>query len=282
MACKVYEPMTEASAQLEVSATDLEPFAGDAGGPGAARLPVRRVLLGCAVAAGMVACVPVLANGRGVALNRPSREGRFISELRTDPAVEERTVWIKSDEHQKMCLSVAGGENKNAVPAQIDFCDSEDTSMQLMVPKSGHGLIKWSKHPEKCLHSSDGELMWWDCDKKKEDQQVFKLSGESSGTIQLASTSECLAVPTGGGDTTGFLEVGDCKPVNAQFILEDVPGICTYSEWSKWSECTDKCGGGVSARSRAVIAHQESDDGSECDGRFETRRCNAQRCPAAA
>ncbi|CAK0847702.1 unnamed protein product [Prorocentrum cordatum] len=230
----------------------------------------------------MLACIPVLAQKRGGAVTRSSREGHIISTLSVDPTVEERTVWIKSDEHQKMCLSVAGGENKNAVPAQIGFCDSKETSMQFLVPKSGDGYIKWASHPEKCLHSSGGEFMWWDCDAKKEDHQVFKIPGGSAGKVQLVSSSDCMAVPTGGGDTTGFLEMGDCEPVNANFIVEDVPGICTYSEWSDWSECTDKCGGGVSARSRAVIAHQESDDGSDCDGRFETRRCNAQKCQVAA
>ncbi|CAK0877131.1 unnamed protein product [Prorocentrum cordatum] len=284
MARVVYEPTAAAAANLEAPATDLETLSEDADVDRTVRVPVGRLLLGCTAAAGMLACVSVLTDShrRGLVGNRSPDGGDAISKLSVDPEVEDRTVWIKSKEHDNMCLSVTGGENKNGVPAQIDFCDSKDTSMQFLVPKSSTGSIKWYTHSVKCLHSSGGELMWWDCDADKVDQQVFSIPEGSSGHIELASSSSCMAVPTGGGDTTGFLEMGDCQSVNADFIVEDIPGICTYSEWSDWSACTDKCGGGVSARSRAVVAHQESDDGDECDGRFETRRCKAQKCEAAA
>lgn len=46
-----------------------------------------------------------------------------------------------------------------------------------------------------------------------------------------------------------------------------------WSEWTEWSSCTQKCGGGVQSRDRRCL------DGTSCIGSSqELRVCNTYRC----
>jgi len=54
---------------------------------------------------------------------------------------------------------------------------------------------------------------------------------------------------------------------------------CAVGEWSSWSICTKRCGGGAQTRGRKVLRHA-AHGGYVCPSTAEERGCNAQVCPA--
>jgi hypothetical protein len=53
---------------------------------------------------------------------------------------------------------------------------------------------------------------------------------------------------------------------------------CTVSKWSKFSQCTTKCGVGTKSRSRSVLTRSKS-HGSKCPFLRQTQQCQAIACP---
>jgi len=53
---------------------------------------------------------------------------------------------------------------------------------------------------------------------------------------------------------------------------------CQVSEWSKWSACSEKCGGGYQTASR-TITRAAAHGGSGCPVLTRQQKCNAQQCP---
>lgn len=53
---------------------------------------------------------------------------------------------------------------------------------------------------------------------------------------------------------------------------------CEVSEWTPYSECSKRCGGGNQTRTRYVV-RKPSPNGEECPGLSETINCNAMPCP---
>lgn len=52
-----------------------------------------------------------------------------------------------------------------------------------------------------------------------------------------------------------------------------------WSEWTAWSECDARCGGGVSQRSRSCSAPPPKNGGRGCEGMtLQTRSCHRQPC----
>lgn len=50
-----------------------------------------------------------------------------------------------------------------------------------------------------------------------------------------------------------------------------------WSQWSRWGECSRKCGGGMQFRQR--VCSPTTNGGKPCEGeKTERRDCNAQRC----
>ena len=54
---------------------------------------------------------------------------------------------------------------------------------------------------------------------------------------------------------------------------------CAWSQWSKWSNCSQECGGG-SRISNRTIRIESKHDGEECDGDDSREEsCNLHPCP---
>lgn len=70
--------------------------------------------------------------------------------------------------------------------------------------------------------------------------------------------------------------VSDMKAYIASKQLE--PQDCKLSEWSEWTSCSTKCGGGEQVRTRTVIA-PPINGGTECGPLTEKKACNTQSCP---
>ena len=54
-----------------------------------------------------------------------------------------------------------------------------------------------------------------------------------------------------------------------------------YSEWTKWSECSQSCGGGVKVRARSCTNPSPSGGGKDCTSLGESEelaKCNEQAC----
>jgi len=70
-----------------------------------------------------------------------------------------------------------------------------------------------------------------------------------------------------------------CPPLHAtQSCNEDAcPVDCITEDWTAWSACTAKCGGGVRSKSREVTRPSEH-GGSPCGEISKTETCNIQSC----
>merc|ERR1719287_226420 len=70
-----------------------------------------------------------------------------------------------------------------------------------------------------------------------------------------------------------------CLPLTAMTGCnhQPCPVDCQLHEWSGWSKCSAKCGGGVTQRLRDVKRAMMY-DGKPCDQTSQTKPCNAQAC----
>jgi len=72
----------------------------------------------------------------------------------------------------------------------------------------------------------------------------------------------------------GCLDMGDCC-----HDFKDYCGVidCGVSEWSDWSDCSNKCGTGKSTRTRTVV-RPESNGGVSCPDLSQSRICEGDQC----
>lgn len=64
-----------------------------------------------------------------------------------------------------------------------------------------------------------------------------------------------------------------------KILLVDVP--CKVSQWSDWTSCNAKCGGGLQSRWRKITQNPVGDSLS-CPPLDESRPCNQQPCGRSA
>jgi len=83
-------------------------------------------------------------------------------------------------------------------------------------------------------------------------------------------TRSILAHPDGG---------SKCLPLSAQKSCNrrPCPVNCVLREWSGWSRCSSKCGGGLSQRVRDVKVPQQY-AGKQCGQTSQTKQCNVDAC----
>jgi hypothetical protein len=80
---------------------------------------------------------------------------------------------------------------------------------------------------------------------------------------------------------TGNLQVCTLDNKNCTRIYPPTPGKpvnCRVGEWSQWSVCDKKCGGGKQSRVRSII-EPAANGGSACPPLFEEKPCNTGPCP---
>lgn len=56
------------------------------------------------------------------------------------------------------------------------------------------------------------------------------------------------------------------------------PIDCEVSKWTKWSKCSEKCGGGKRTRTRNVTVKAQY-DGESCPKLTDEEDCNTDPCP---
>ena len=68
-----------------------------------------------------------------------------------------------------------------------------------------------------------------------------------------------------------------------RFVLQILDlGADLFTQWSEWTECDKKCGGGVSFRKRTCTNPSLNKNGADCSLRgsvTQTKRCNMEACP---
>jgi hypothetical protein len=85
-------------------------------------------------------------------------------------------------------------------------------------------------------------------------------------------TRKIIKEPNYGGETCPPLS--DTKECNTQ----PCPINCEVGEWSQWSDCNVKCGGGTQNRSRNINVDTKY-GGETCPPLSDTQECNTQPCP---
>lgn len=70
------------------------------------------------------------------------------------------------------------------------------------------------------------------------------------------------------------IELSDLKTL----LEKQKPVDCVLSDWSDWSNCTKKCGGGLQNRTRSIKTSPQY-GGKACDTVKEEQSCNKQNCP---
>jgi hypothetical protein len=96
------------------------------------------------------------------------------------------------------------------------------------------------------------------------------------GGVQLRSRGVTTAYKCGGDACPGQVEERPCNTAVC-------PTHCEMSDWGEWGACSASCGGGISARSRVVLAHA-ADGGVPCAGSAdaattESTACGGGACP---
>ncbi|XP_031556840.1 uncharacterized protein LOC116293538 isoform X2 [Actinia tenebrosa] len=93
------------------------------------------------------------------------------------------------------------------------------------------------------------------------------------GIISRHRTCDNPFPSAGGKDCSNFGPSFDQKPCN----MKECPSSGNWTVWSKWSECTRPCGGGIQFRSRQC---NHPGGLQYCLGeRVESSLCNSQHCP---
>jgi hypothetical protein len=70
-----------------------------------------------------------------------------------------------------------------------------------------------------------------------------------------------------------------CPPLQMQRTCNEQPCPinCEVAEWSAWSSCTARCGGGVKQRARVIMVEPEH-GGQPCGSTTDASSCNVQSC----
>lgn len=90
--------------------------------------------------------------------------------------------------------------------------------------------------------------------------------------MRIRTRWEAKRADYGGRDCDGEKE--DYEECN----LKGCPVNCTVAEWTKWSNCTESCGGGTQNRSRSI--ETKAANGGKCDyNLMESQDCNREKCP---
>jgi len=151
-------------------------------------------------------------------------------------------------------------------------------------------LADYDQMTEKC-HTNYEVLEGDECGLKKIRGELYKMQGQDhpaffqdcvvsdwlpgectkscgGGTMKMSRT--IVTAPVGGAACPVMEEVKSCN-------LDKCPIDCKLTEWSGWSSCTAKCGGGLMERSRDAIVEAEH-GGEPCEEMKEARSCNIQSC----
>jgi len=89
----------------------------------------------------------------------------------------------------------------------------------------------------------------------------------------VRTRQKALEAANGGSECSGGSnETKECN-------LDGCPVDCEWGEWSPWSNCSKTCGGGTIVHRRNITT-QATNDGRECQGKYEVvLPCNEDGCP---
>lgn len=208
-------------------------------------------------------------------------------------AVEEKIevasnpVTISWTKHPEKCLDVAGGRAQNGNVIALWGCDTS-RNKQLLVPAPGRvGHIRNAQHPEMCLDAPGGcELMWWSCDKGNNQNMLFIMPEGNVGLIRVSGRpNQCIDVPGGHSENGQRLQIWNCSTShndNMELKISPISPMansdCVWGVWSSWTACSQRCGGGLRSRSRAVLREQTG-SGKACEGTVtQVKTCHATQC----
>ena len=142
-------------------------------------------------------------------------------------------------------LTAAANGGKCQANKQTRACNSEACPLDCIV-------TSWGK-PSACSHSCVG------------------VNGDEG---QVFHRREVSRAPLNGGKACPVLvEARTCEAGRPA-----CPVDCVLSEWSKFSKCTNDCGGGIRTGTRKVLT-AAANKGKKCQAVKRTRPCNSRPCP---
>lgn len=150
------------------------------------------------------------------------------------------------------------------------FADADDDLLSVdlrlaNMPPAGEGDEDEATLPPFLRLAGDG---WVHQRQRLSDRRPLELVVDESGMVPPATVQLTLFISDGQPGTSG---VG--VPLTVRFVQH-----CSVSEFSRWSKCSARCGGGSQRRSRSLVVPAEGEGADPCPVLDEIRRCNMEAC----
>eukprot|EP00933_Yihiella_yeosuensis_P046277 TRINITY_DN4178_c1_g3_i1.p1 TRINITY_DN4178_c1_g3~~TRINITY_DN4178_c1_g3_i1.p1 ORF type:complete len:612 (+),score=182.83 TRINITY_DN4178_c1_g3_i1:92-1927(+) len=177
----------------------------------------------------------------------------------------------KAGHYDFTIASPAGCKLKVGAALKLDHRRSDDSTKSS--EKTGRVWLA------KGTHSIDLQIFSRHGASGLSEQLAFRYQGPDSQDKDVAVPASVLRhQPTQRECQGSALQAEICKEARC-------PVDCLWSDWSLWSECSSKCGGGLMERSRSVARMAERGglgcsllEGGEGEGAIQRKACNEQAC----
>eukprot|EP00929_Paragymnodinium_shiwhaense_P051626 TRINITY_DN2594_c0_g1_i7.p1 TRINITY_DN2594_c0_g1~~TRINITY_DN2594_c0_g1_i7.p1 ORF type:complete len:821 (-),score=249.21 TRINITY_DN2594_c0_g1_i7:201-2663(-) len=191
---------------------------------------------------------------------------------------------------QITALSISLSESQTYLGAATKKVNEAEAASRLKYKELSGLQAEYAMWTERC-HNNYETLESESCGYKKIRGELYKMQDPANTALYTDCVvdnwvaGECSA-SCGGGRTTMTRKVvsvpdgGAACPMlqaEAPCEMEKCPINCILNDWTGWSSCTAKCGGGVSQRDRSVMVEPQH-DGMACGETTESISCNIQAC----
>jgi hypothetical protein len=208
------------------------------------------------------------------------RVGCLKTKHTLEAEIEAYTI-KEGDENSKLA-ECTGGENTAAEEARMKAEQHDEMKTAMMQTRTSCSSKLRGFESEICaLKKIRGELFkikgdthpfFMDCEVGDwEAEECSVTCGGSRGRGYQVLRRQVITAPTGGGMA--------CPPLTMTQSCNEqpCPVDCSLGEWSGWSDCSARCGGGVQENTRSITVHPRY-DGEPCGETTVTQACNMQAC----
>jgi len=199
-------------------------------------------------------------------------------------SLRRRKVLIENKFGGKPCDTLIDSKPCNLQPCRVDCAVSTWSDWSECSEKCGSGvqnrfrtiIVQPQAEGAECPHLNEtrkcnNEPCPINC-KVSNWSEWSRCSKNCNGGTNIRGRSIVVPPQFGGKECPALFESKECNTEKC--------GIdCKVGDWSKWGECSVKCGGGTQKRTREIIVPQK-DEGRPCPPLDQERSCNEGPCPS--